>query len=41
LLADLTEARLACVTEPVTEPGYPGPNSLAVRDCLQMILYEE
>jgi hypothetical protein len=26
---------------PVTEPGYPGPESFPVRRCLQAILTEE
>ena len=41
VLADLTDARLAGRTEPVTEPGYPEPESFAVRRCLQAILNEE
>jgi DinB superfamily/Pentapeptide repeats (8 copies) len=41
VLADLTDERLAGVTEPVTEPGYPEPVSFAVRRCLQAILTEE
>jgi uncharacterized protein YjbI with pentapeptide repeats len=41
VLADLTDARLAGMTEPVTEPGYPEPESFAVRRCLQAILSEE
>jgi hypothetical protein len=28
-------------TVPVTEPGYPGPESFPVRRCLQAILSEE
>jgi uncharacterized protein YjbI with pentapeptide repeats len=41
VLADLTDERLAGVTDPVTEPGYPEPDSFAVRRCLQAILSEE
>ena len=41
VLAGLTDAGLAGWTEPVTEPGYPAPESFAVRRCLQAILTEE
>jgi hypothetical protein len=41
LLADLTDEQLADRTEPVLEPGYPEPESFAVRRCLQAILNEE
>jgi len=41
VLSGLTDAQLAGVTEPVTEPGYPAPESFAVRRCLQAILNEE
>jgi DinB superfamily/Pentapeptide repeats (8 copies) len=41
VLAGLTDAELAGWTEPVTEPGYPPPQSYAVRRCLQAILTEE
>jgi hypothetical protein len=41
VLAGLTDEKLAGVTEPVTEPGYPEPESFAVRRCLQAILSEE
>ena len=41
VLAGLTDAELAGMTEPVTEPGYPPPQSYAVRRCLQAILTEE
>jgi uncharacterized protein YjbI with pentapeptide repeats len=41
VLADLTDATLAGRTEPVTEPGYPEPESFAVRRCLQAVLNEE
>jgi hypothetical protein len=41
VLTDLTDEKLAAMTEPVTEPGYPEPESFAVRRCLQAILNEE
>ena len=41
VLADLTDARLAGMTEPVLEPGYPEPQSFPVRRCLGAILNEE
>jgi uncharacterized protein YjbI with pentapeptide repeats len=41
VLAGLTDATLAGRTVPVTEPGYPGPESFPVRRCLQAILSEE
>jgi len=41
VLAELTDARLAGRTVPVTEPGYPEPESFPVRRCLQAILSEE
>lgn len=41
VLADLTDEQLAGNTEPVKEPGYPEPESFAVRRCLQAILNEE
>lgn len=41
LLADLTDEELDGMTEPVTGPGYPPPESYAVRRCLQAILNEE
>jgi uncharacterized protein YjbI with pentapeptide repeats len=41
LLADLTDEQLAGMTQPVTEPGYPEPNSFPVRRCLGAILNEE
>jgi hypothetical protein len=40
VLSDLTDAKLAGMTEPVTEPGYPEPESFPVRRCLQAILNE-
>jgi len=41
VLADLTDDGLAGRTVPVTEPGYPAPESFPVRRCLQAILTEE
>ena len=41
VFADLTDERLAGMTEPVLEPGYPEQQSFAVRRCLQAILREE
>jgi len=41
VIADLTDEKLAGMTEPVMEPGYPAPESFAVRRCLQAILNEE
>ena len=41
LLAELTDERLAGMTDPVTEPGYPEPRSFPVRRCLGAILGEE
>lgn len=41
VLAGLTDEKLAGMTEPVTEPGYPEPESFPVRRCLQAILSEE
>jgi len=41
VLAELTDAGLAGRTVPVTEPGYPEPESFPVRRCLQAILSEE
>jgi hypothetical protein len=41
VIVDLTDEKLASMTEPVTEPGYPAPQSFAVRRCLQGILNEE
>jgi hypothetical protein len=40
-IADLTDEKLAGMTEPVMEPGYPEPESFAVRECLLNILNEE
>lgn len=41
VIADLTNEKLAGMTEPVMEPGYPESKSFAVRRCLQAILSEE
>ncbi|MFI5935391.1 DinB family protein [Actinoplanes sp. NPDC051494] len=41
VLAELTDEKLDSSTEPVTEPGYPEPESYSVRDCLSTILNEE
>jgi uncharacterized protein YjbI with pentapeptide repeats len=41
VLARLTDAELAEMTTPVTEPGYPEPKSFPVRRCLGAILNEE
>jgi hypothetical protein len=41
VLASLTDEQLAGMTEPVTEPGYPEPESFPVRRCLGAIINEE
>ena len=41
IIAGLTDEKLAAMTEPVTEPGYPEPRSYSVRECLQIVLNEE
>jgi hypothetical protein len=41
VLAGLTDEQLAAMTRPVTEPGYPEPESFPVRRCLRAILNEE
>jgi hypothetical protein len=41
LLSGLTDDRLAGMTEPVAEPGYPESESFPVRRCLRAILNEE
>lgn len=41
VIADLTDERLAGMTEPVPEPGYPPSESYPVRRCLGAILSEE
>ena len=41
-VAELTEnEQLAGITQPVTEPGYPGPESFPVTRCLRAVLNEE
>src|SRR5262249_39738174 len=41
VLADLTDDDLAGMTEPVTEPGDPEPESFKVRRCLAAVVDEE
>ncbi len=41
VLADLTDEKLDGMTEPVAAPGYPEPDSFAVRRCLRAVLNEE
>ena len=41
VIADLTDEKLAGMTEPAIKPGYPEPESFAVRHCLLVILSEE
>jgi uncharacterized protein YjbI with pentapeptide repeats len=41
VLADLTDDTLAASTTPVPAPGWPGPDSYPVRECLLCILNEE
>jgi hypothetical protein len=41
VITDLTDETLAGMTRPVPEPGYPEPESFAVRRCLQAVLSEE
>ena len=41
VLASLTDEQLAGMTQPVTEPGYPEPESFPVPRCLRAILNEE
>jgi uncharacterized protein YjbI with pentapeptide repeats len=41
VIADLSDEKLAGMTERVVEPGYPESESFAVRHCLQVILNEE
>jgi hypothetical protein len=41
VLEDLTEEKLNAHTAPVTEPGWPAPESYPVRECLLCILNEE
>jgi hypothetical protein len=40
LLAGLTDEQLASTTTPVTEPGYPEPESFPVRRCLGAVVSE-
>jgi hypothetical protein len=40
-LSDLSDDRLAGVTEPVRAPGWPPPGSYPVRECLSILLNEE
>jgi DinB family protein/pentapeptide repeat protein len=41
VIAGLTAEKLSAMTEPVTEPGYPEPESYPVRRCLGAVLTEE
>jgi hypothetical protein len=41
VITGLTDGKLAGRTEPVTQPGYPEPESFAVRRCLSTVLNEE
>ena len=41
VITELTDEKLAGTTEPVTEPGYPEPDSYPVPRCLGAILNEE
>lgn len=41
VIADLTDEKLAGMTEPVMERGYPESESFAVLRCLQVIINEE
>jgi uncharacterized damage-inducible protein DinB len=41
VMADLTDEKLAGMTEPVMEPGYPESESFAVQRCLQAVVNEE
>ena len=41
VFAGLTDESLAGMTEPVTEPGYPAPESYPVRRCLRALVNEE
>lgn len=41
VIAELDDERLAGMTEPVPEPGYPASRSFPVRECLQIVLNEE
>jgi len=41
VLHELTDERLAMMTEPALEPGYPEPESFPVRRCLGTVVNEE
>ena len=41
VLADLTDDKLAGMTQPVIAPGYPEPEGFAVRRCLGAVVNEE
>jgi hypothetical protein len=41
VLGSLTDEQLAGMTQPVTEPGYPEPESFPVARCLGAVLHEE
>jgi uncharacterized protein YjbI with pentapeptide repeats len=41
VIAGLSDAQLAGMTTPVTEPGYPEPESFTIQRCLRAILNEE
>jgi hypothetical protein len=41
VIAGLTNEKLAGMTEPVMEPGFPEPESFPIRECLLTILIEE
>ena len=41
VMADLTDEKLAGMTEPVMEPGYPESESFAVQRCLHAVVNEE
>jgi hypothetical protein len=41
VIAELTDDRLADMTEPVPPPGYPPSDSYAVTRCLRAVLGEE
>lgn len=41
VISGLTDEKLAAVTEPVIEPGYPESAAFSVRHCLEVILSEE
>jgi hypothetical protein len=41
VMADLTDEKLAGMTQPVLEPGYPESESFAVQRCLQAVVNEE